>query len=1131
MKIFIHLLFFVVATHALAQYSYKPSDYRTAADAVLVNLDKTLVSSKILYDRVFPSARLHEWTANDVSSMGHFIQAQKEIYDACYNTTNMLSPDEFEAMRYKSQQTKIIPIGVLLNTFQVLNFDAIELDANKKYRLKAGRTYSQAYSTRQNMVASLLTSRLNPGTYTFQLADWAVQSRYTGGVGISYVRVNFGDGIYRSISIGSTINIALTSGVKNIVFEATLSNGSLIYAKSTLTIASAILPTIAAAPVVAAAVAADYPRYDALSRIDSARIVADIAFQGYDESIASKGQGDVLTYYAAGRTQVRKPIIVLDGFDPTDERKARNLYEKRLTYINSNYNTSVLGDELRANNAQNGYDMLVLNFPIYEYGSTTPRTVCSKYDEYGQCLGTRSISLSAWRDGGADYIERNAMVLVKLIQSANQQLQASGSSEKIVIIGPSMGGLISRYALRYMEQNNMTHNCKLWVSFDSPHHGANIPIGMQLLLKYAGQGLGLAAAKKAIQDQLDSPAAKQMLIHHYQSYNAPNTINPIGAPNFRNRFYQALQTMGFPQAGCLRRVAIVNGSKNGTLQPFSNCTEALRVKGRLTNAGTVTCGLLSLIPGFSVLVPATCIASRDRLLEMKSYTAPANTDICAGFSSTSLLPSATAVNNVKGIRTGQSGLDILPGGTYDVYEEVAAQSRDKYWMYTVEAISYFRSPAFIPTVSSYALNNTNRNWGDNLSSINVATETPFAAIYAPTVNQEHVQLTQESVTFVRTQIDAANLGCNATNPCDFTITPDYTSVNLACGTSKTLYANCAGTGCSGISYTWSGNGVYSPYSTITVTPASTNGSYTYWASASKAGCTTKYTSETLNVSGCGGNVCDFNITSTVSNINPSCGATVTLNAPCTGTGCSGVSYTWSGNGFYSASQTANVAVPSTNGMYYYYASASKTGCTTKYSNTTVYVSCSSNPCDFNIVGSVSNANPSCGASITLNGVCSGSSCSGVSYTWSGNGFYKASQSATLTAPVSNGGYTYWMSADKAGCATKWGSATINVAGCARLATRQGVIEVAEETLLESENELYPNPTTGDLTVKFVLQQTSNVGIYLHDLIGQKLLHKEWPNQQGLFKQSFSIKQLPAGLYFTTIETKQRRWIQKIVLQK
>ena len=53
---------------------------------------------------------------------------------------------------------------------------------------------------------------------------------------------------------------------------------------------------------------------------------------------------------------------------------------------------------------------------------------------------------------GADFIERNAMAVVALLQRENLKLQQNGSSNQIVLIGPSMGGLVSRYALAYMEK-------------------------------------------------------------------------------------------------------------------------------------------------------------------------------------------------------------------------------------------------------------------------------------------------------------------------------------------------------------------------------------------------------------------------------------------------------------------------------------------------------------------------------------------------------------------------------------------------------------------------------------------------------------------------------------------------------
>ena len=52
-----------------------------------------------------------------------------------------------------------------------------------------------------------------------------------------------------------------------------------------------------------------------------------------------------------------------------------------------------------------------------------------------------------------------------------------------------MGGLVARYGLNYMESIGLDHETRLYVSFDSPHAGANVPIGFQHMFNYLAYGL------------------------------------------------------------------------------------------------------------------------------------------------------------------------------------------------------------------------------------------------------------------------------------------------------------------------------------------------------------------------------------------------------------------------------------------------------------------------------------------------------------------------------------------------------------------------------------------------------------------------------------------------------------------
>jgi pimeloyl-ACP methyl ester carboxylesterase len=205
---------------------------------------------------------------------------------------------------------------------------------------------------------------------------------------------------------------------------------------------------------------------------------------GYDENQALLGENEYRIYYNDANNVLDKPLIIVDGFDPEDTRKIDVIdYE----VYNPDEDKSIL--ELMSYNHDNddntpnkdlvvelnglGYDVIIINHNVSE---------------------TTGI------DGGSDYIQRNAYVLISLIRQLKLDQQGT---EEMVIIGPSMGGLITRYALAYMEQQlaltndtaKWDHNTRLWVSFDSPHQGANIPIGVQKGIEFFGLKFGVEAAE------------------------------------------------------------------------------------------------------------------------------------------------------------------------------------------------------------------------------------------------------------------------------------------------------------------------------------------------------------------------------------------------------------------------------------------------------------------------------------------------------------------------------------------------------------------------------------------------------------------------------------------------------------
>ena len=90
-------------------------------------------------------------------------------------------------------------------------------------------------------------------------------------------------------------------------------------------------------------------------QVSSQIITSTIAYQGYDESQAYFGVGEYQLFLDNIDGVLDKPIIIIDGFDPGDERDISMLYN------GLNFNGENLADILR----DEGYDFIALNAPLY----------------------------------------------------------------------------------------------------------------------------------------------------------------------------------------------------------------------------------------------------------------------------------------------------------------------------------------------------------------------------------------------------------------------------------------------------------------------------------------------------------------------------------------------------------------------------------------------------------------------------------------------------------------------------------------------------------------------------------------------------------------------------------------------
>jgi hypothetical protein len=430
------------------------------------------------------------------------------------------------------------------------------------------------------------------------------------------------------------------------------------------------------------------------------QIIATIPYQGYEESQTYLGEGEYEIFIDSVDGVLDKPIIFIDGYDPGD------LTDIAAIYNALNFDGENMGDILRAE----GFDIVILNAPLY--------TTDGKFI-----------------DGGSDYIQRNAMVLVALIDLLNAQ---KVGDEELVVFGPSMGGLIGRYGLAYMEQNSLPTETRLYISFDSPHRGANLPISIQYYINYLAQ-LSLEPDVLAIVDGLNSPASKEMLYDHLAGHllsgstfeQDPTLLLPAGAPNFRDAFQAELDAIGFPQQ--VRNVAMVNGSAIGT----TTGTPGMEVINATLDLGNE--------------ITADVILNFTPLAGQMDLSTSVNTFLVGD-------PWTTYDAFAESFATSD-GIDASPGGI-GTFSAVTAGSSNPIIIAFIEALDQ-DDYSFIPVISSLAIDNED-NWFAS-PDIGGTHNSAFVNTYIPDSNEYHTALTQASAQFALEEIRNGALGLGENN--------------------------------------------------------------------------------------------------------------------------------------------------------------------------------------------------------------------------------------------------------------------------------------------------------------------------------------------------------------------------------
>ncbi|MEE1785361.1 hypothetical protein PUR71_20955 [Streptomyces sp. SP17BM10] len=337
-----------------------------------------------------------------------------------------------------------------------------------------------------------------------------------------------------------------------------------------------------------------------------ADVVWDLTGAPYKGQVAT---GQAAVYYANPKIGLRKPFLFADGFNygPSD-----------LPGLFAYFNTVADGrpglfDELLGR----GYDIVLIGFAERH-----------------------------------THIQANAEVVADAVFRA---IAERVGDERLTVGGVSMGGIITRYALAKLETQRMDHQTATYLSFDSPHNGAWIPLILQQMAYFFEDytPAGPDGAKQA--DLVRSPAAQQLLWAWVENakYSGPvATSSPL-----RQEFLEDLARVGnFPMIP--RKLGVSNGRRDGVGLPLP--------------VGEVAFDWQALVAS------ATARFQPDK--GDKQRIGGMHLGLAVRRSTTSEVPA----------------LDAVPGGTLDSFGKVADALKAK-------ISEDYRSGTFVPAVSAAAL--------------------------------------------------------------------------------------------------------------------------------------------------------------------------------------------------------------------------------------------------------------------------------------------------------------------------------------------------------------------------------------------------------------------------------------------
>lgn len=542
-------------------------EVRNFLDNMFQHLDKSKVPKGLLSDYAFELVELdrfngYQLNENNYTDRETYELLLRTIRSSAVGTKPFGNVNDILTNQYNAGNTTTISLSGLAFQYSKIKSNAltsnlIRYENNKVYDNTIGGVWQNPYESKYVVGICAQDSIFEGSAFTFKLNSNCWFSN------LSYKSIEIdpdGKG-YKTLSLGGSLNVSYSEGPHIIRLRVNLTDGNQLYAHTVINTQNKAL-TRALIPV--------------------HKIITGTPYKGFTT------QAELSIKFASIDGKIRKPFIVVEGFDPR-VIKGKN------------------------GKGANDYSSFGKELERMEDFMGKPGAVSSQYD----------IIYVDWVNS-EQFLQANSNTLQEVIKWINSQKALNGSTAPNIVYGHSMGGVVARHALRTMENANIAHQTSHYISHDAPHLGAHLPLGAL----YAVYGVLSFLENKPVIDYfankyLDSgtyiefvekiahcSAAQQLLVNYVDVSGVLNNTE-------YNLWQKELAALGFPQGDGIRdfrMLGLANGSYTTGEIPssylktdFSASSDILYLLPSVTGYALtfllqdIWSGLLTLLPGKSTL--------------------------------------------------------------------------------------------------------------------------------------------------------------------------------------------------------------------------------------------------------------------------------------------------------------------------------------------------------------------------------------------------------------------------------------------------------------------------------------------------------------------------------------------------